>query len=144
MINKIRNKFSKISFRNKNLLDSYSSIIAMFSSFITLLSFCIPPSGGIFWRIGSSLIFLSLLGFIFVYNWYKANQTDHADLKINETNVRVYVGDLFTQTGLKIIGVNNYIDLVADDRLVSSSTLHGQFLLKFSNEINEVKTAITE
>ena len=34
-----------------------------------------------------------------------------AVLKINETTVNIYIGDLFYQERLKVIGVNNYFDL---------------------------------
>ncbi len=61
---------------------------------------------------------------------------------MNGTKVNVLIGDLFTQEGLKIIGVNNYIDLIADDITVSKATLHGKFIMQHKNEIDEIKKAI--
>lgn len=134
--------FSKVSLKDENLLKSYSSFIAVFSSLITLISFFISIPNGYLCRIISSILFLLFLLFIFIYKWYKANQTNEAHLKINGTNVNVYIGDLFSQKGLKIIGVNNYIDLVVDDIVVSTKTLHGQFIKQHLNEINKIQKSI--
>lgn len=136
-------KFSKVSFNDKNLWKAYSSQVGVISSLVTLVAFCIPPSGGWTWKIICSIIFVLGLGILFVYKWYKANQADYAELKINGTKVKVQIGNLFEQEGLKIIGVNNYIDLVADDVVVSKRTLHGKFVERHQNEIQEINAAIT-
>lgn len=139
----LKSKFSKISFNDKNLWKSYGSQVGAISSLVTLAAFCMSPSGGWTWKIICSLIFLFGLGTLFVYKWYKANQAEYADLKINGTKVKVQIGDLFEQEGLKIIGVNNYIDLIADDVVVSKATLHGKFMEQHQNEIHEISAAIS-
>ncbi len=142
MVKKIKAKFSKISFKDRNLLKSYGGFVAIFSSCVTLISFCCPPTQGWSWSIGSFAAFFSVLVFKFIYDWYQANKTSQARLKINGTNVNVYIGDLFEQDGIKVIGVNNYIDLIADDIKVSKTTLHGQFVMRHSEEIGDIKEAI--
>ena len=138
-----KSKFSKVSFNDKNLWKAYGSQVGIFSSIVTLFAFCIPPSDGWTWKIVCSIIFILVLGVLFVYKWYKANQLNHADLKINDTKVTVQIGDLFKQEGLQIIGVNNYMDLVADDVVVSKRTLHGKFVEQHKNEIHEIRSAIS-
>ncbi len=140
----IKSKFSKISFKDRNLWRVYGSQVAIISSLVTLISFCIPPIGGEKWAVVCLSIFVIILVFLFIFNWYKANQTEHAEIKINGTEVNVKVGDLFMQEGLKIIGVNNYIDLVADDVVVSKTTLHGKFVMQHQNEITLIKKAISD
>lgn len=145
MLKKVKNfltAFTKVSCKNKNLLNSYNSLIAVISSIITLIAFFMPPLSSCRCRIICSILFVAFLLFAFIYQWYKANVLKKAQFKINGTNVNVTTGDLFKQDGLKIIGVNNYIDLIADDIVVSKKTLHGQFIDMHSEKINEIKSAI--
>lgn len=139
----IKSKFSKVSFRDRNLRRAYASQVAVFSSLVTLISFCIPSFNEEKWGIISLSVFILFLICLFIFNWYKANQASHAELKINGSEVKIKVGDLFTQDGLKIIGVNNYIDLVADDIIVSKTTLHGKFVMQHQNEIVQIEKAIS-
>ncbi|RKI21609.1 hypothetical protein D7V82_18455 [bacterium 1xD8-6] len=138
----IKGKFEKVSIKDRNLWREYTSQVAIISSIVTLISFCTPSPSDWKWRISSSILFIFCLMILFIYNWYCANQTKYAYLKINGTKVNVLIGDLFTQEGLKIIGVNNYIDLIADDITVSKATLHGKFIMQHKNEIDEIKKAI--
>ena len=138
----IKEKFSKVSIKDRNLRKEYSAQVAIISSIVTIISFCAPSFSSWKWRIGFSILFIFFLMSLFIYDWYRANQTKYAYLKINGTNVNVKIGDIFTQDGLKIIGVNNYIDLVADDVIIAKTTLHGQFIMRHENEIDEIKKAI--
>lgn len=140
----IKNKFSKVSIKDKNLWKSYGTFIAVFSSIVTLISFCIPPSGDIRWKIGCSAIFILILAILFVIYWYRVNQVQQVLLEINGTKVNICPGDLFAKDGIKIIGVNNYIDLVADDEVISKTTLHGQFIMRHLDHLDEIKEAIAK
>ncbi len=44
------------------------------------------------------------------------------------TKVTIMFGDIFTQTGWKAIGVNDFFDSVVDDDLVASKSLHGSVI----------------
>lgn len=138
----IKEKFSKVSIKDRNLWKEYGSKVAIISSIVTLISFCTPSPSAWKWRVGSSIAFIFCLIILFIYTWYRANQTKYAYLKINGTNVNVQIGDIFTQKGIKIIGVNNYIDLIADDITIAKATLHGQFIMRHENEIDEIQKAI--
>lgn len=140
----INNKFSKVSIKDKNLWKSYGTVIAAFSSIVTLFSFCVPPLSDLKWKIGSSAIFILFLAILFVLYWYRANQMKEVHLKINGTKVSIGSGDLFAKEGIKVIGVNNYIDLVADDEVVSKTTLHGQFVIRNLDHLNDIKEAIAK
>lgn len=99
----VKEKFSKVSIKDRNLWREYGAQVAIISSVVTIISFCTPSSSSWKWRIGSSILFVFFLMTLFIYNWYRANQTKYAYLKINGTNVNVYIGDIFTQEGIKII-----------------------------------------
>lgn len=136
----ICSNFAKVSLRNKKLWKSYGARVGIISSVITLVSFCISVPEQ--WKTRCFLLFLFFLCALFLWDWFKANQIKSAVLKINGTTVNIFIGDLFQQEGLKVIGVNNYFDLVADDVVISKTTLHGQFVMNHQDEIEAIKTAI--
>lgn len=135
---------SKVAVNNRSLWKTYSSQVAVISSIVTLLSFCISLPENPVWKLAASLLFLIFLASLFLFDWWKANHTKSAHLNINGTNVNIEIGNLFSKEGLKIIGVNNYIDLIADDKIISKATLHGKFILQHQSEIPEIKKAIKE
>ncbi len=137
-------QLQKVSFKDEILWREYGGQVAVLSSAITLVSFCLLPSGNWCWRIICSIVFVAVLAVLFFVDWNRAARMEKAKLKINGTNVNIYVGDLFQQEGLKVIGVNNYIDLVADDKVVSRKTLHGQFVMRHKGELAEIKSAIID
>lgn len=61
-------------------------------------------------------------------------------LKLNHnTTAHIFVGDLFTQSGIIIIPVNEYFDTLVGENVVSEDTLHGKFINQyFANNISEL------
>lgn len=139
-----RLQLSKVAITNRSLWKTYSSQVAVISSVVTLVSFCISFPEKPMWRLAASLLFLVFLVSLFLFDWWKANHTKSAHLSINRTNVNIEIGNLFSKEGLKIIGVNNRIDLTADDKIISKTTLHGKFILQHQAEIPEIKKAIMD
>lgn len=137
-------KFSKVSLRDQSLWKSFGAQAAVFSTIVTLVSFCITLPDGWRWRVGCSLSFTAVLIGLFLLDWYSANTADSARLLINGTRVNVRIGDIFAQEGLKVIGVNNYIDLAADDVTIAKLTLHGQFALRHQAETEQIKEAVAD
>jgi Domain of unknown function (DUF6430) len=61
----------------------------------------------------------------------------------NKVNLNVYYGDIFNQKGVVVIPVNEYFDTLVDDKIISSSTLHGQFIKQvFGGNIAELDRII--
>ena len=61
-------------------------------------------------------------------------------LKLNHnTTAHIFVGDLFAQSGIIIIPVNEYFDTLVGENVVSEDTLHGKFINQyFANNISEL------
>ncbi|MDO5400815.1 MAG: DUF6430 domain-containing protein [Eubacteriales bacterium] len=141
-LKKIYCHFTKVSFKDKDLWRSYGTWVAWISttlSFVTL--FVEMPTESKITYLYAGLFALALV-LLFVCLWWRANAQNYVNLKINGTNIHVRIGDIWKQDGLKIIGVNNFIDLVADDVVVKKGTLHGQFIQKNQNRISEIGDAI--
>lgn len=53
-------------------------------------------------------------------------------LKLNNTSsLTIKYGDLFVEKGIIVIPVNNAFDTAVDDRVISSSSLHGMYIRKY-------------
>lgn len=68
------------------------------------------------------------------------------NLKVtNKIDLNIYYDDLFNQNGIIIIPVNEYFDTLVDERVISSSTLHGQFIKKvFGGNTQELELQISK
>jgi hypothetical protein len=80
------------------------------------------------------------LGIAFALSW----PLSKINLKItNKFDVNIYYDDLFNQNGIIIIPVNEYFDTLVDEKIISSSTLHGQFIKEiFGGNTEELELLI--
>ena len=67
----------------------------------------------------------------------------------NGKRITIKVGNIFSQDGIIIIPVNRCFDTIVDDQLISSTSIHGQFINKyFSNNLkslnNIIETALSD
>lgn len=125
-------------------MEILSGCFCFFSSFITIISFFataqnLNPKTFVFFI----LIFCLLLIGIFIYMWWNANHLTPAYLTINDTQIEICTGNIFDSfdnnlTGktnpLNVIAANEYFDLIADNRIVSCKSLHGQYIEKLDKQ----------
>lgn len=135
----------KVSGINKNLWNKYLSIlgiIGIFTSFITIFVTIKEED-----KVVTGMIFLTLLILIFLYIWYKANQSDNISLKIKGLKVNILYGDLFNAEGLKIIPFNEYFDTIVDNVVIAENSLNGKFIQSNYPQIdvldNEIQQKLT-
>lgn len=135
---KIKRKI-KVGFCDKTLWSRYLAVLGIISSLITLLSFFATAND-----IGINIMYVAmpfLFGIIFLFlcMWFFANHMTHAELKINNTIVRVTEGNIWAQLDknpknrigeISVIGVNDFYDVIVDDRIIASGSLHGQYIKK--------------
>lgn len=75
------------------------------------------------------LVFIILLMIIYVCIYIYAINLKSIDIKINRVSITIKYGDLFKEEGLKVIPVNEYFDTIVDNKIISTSTIHGKFIL---------------
>lgn len=134
--NNIKDHFSKITWYDRTLWRNYLSYIGVISSLVTITSFIINvqyfPA-----NIICACIFIIVLVIIFIKMWYNANNLDEVHLKINGTKIIIKIGDIFELMGkdeeakkkeICVIPANDYFDVIVDNRIVSETTLHGQYI----------------
>ncbi len=144
--------FSKVKIYDSTLLKTYKESIAIISSIITLIAFCITAKETCIGIFGWVIVFLVILIGRFIHIWWKANKLKNACLFINNTKVEVVVGNIFDQFSnpekhdgeITVIAVNDYYDLIVDDRIVSNKSLHGQYVKRImeAGELDELNKKI--
>ena len=93
----------KIGYFDKRLLKNFLNIVLIISTVSSLffIFFHIPDKCKLYSGI---VCFIILLG-IYSYLWYKANNMNSVSLNINETVIDIEIGDIFNETGIKVIPI---------------------------------------
>ena len=65
-------------------------------------------------------------------------------IKVRKNKIKIKVGDIFQEEGLRLIPFNEYFDTTVDDNKISRNTLHGKFLINCKIDIAELKNFILE
>ncbi|WP_422136050.1 macro domain-containing protein [Endozoicomonas sp. ALD040] len=61
----------------------------------------------------------------------------------DNTDTKIEFGDIFKESGLIVIPVNEYFDTIVDDRIIAKNTLHGQFIERYyKDDQNPLKKEI--
>jgi len=62
-----------------------------------------------------------------------------------QVKANIYYGDIFLNDGIIVIPVNEYFDMIVDDKIISSNTLHGHFVKQFfGGNDKDLKQQITK
>ncbi len=88
------------------------------------------------------LVFAIMLALTYIVIWIYSNKKTTAKLKIQDNNVIVKIGDIFSQDGLKVIPCNEYFDTEIGDRLISPNTLNGMYITKCVKNVKELDSKI--
>ena len=87
-------------------------------------------------------VFLFFFGVIFLI--IRAYRHRSFSTTINGKPVIIKVGDLFSETGWKLIPCNERFDTVVDDCVIVHDTLNGKFIDKYVNDFDELNKVIEE
>ena len=71
-----------------------------------------------------------LLAVVFGFSIIRRRSKIELSLTDN-TDTEIEFGDIFDESGLIVIPVNEYFDTIVDDRIIAKNTLHGQFIERY-------------
>ncbi|MGL5667398.1 MAG: macro domain-containing protein [Shewanella sp.] len=126
---KIRNEFYKYS-------TGITGAVAAFALFWDIPKSVKTPAG---------FICISILIFIYLFLWNRANKLKKIDLSVEGSTVTIKEGDIFSEKGLKVIAFNEYFDTLVDDRVIAHKSLNGMFITKhMSCSIDEMDEHISK
>ncbi|WP_422766976.1 macro domain-containing protein [Photobacterium leiognathi subsp. mandapamensis] len=117
------------------------AVIAMTSSLVTLYSFFIKPVD--FTPIEGFLFLLILMIINLITASILSLEKSNITLNINSnTKLKVYFGDIGDCENI-VVPVNDYFDTLVSDKVVSKSSIHGQFIKNvFDGKEEELATLI--
>lgn len=79
----------------------------------------------------AGIVELGAIILVYIGIWIHVNVRRSIRLKINNSEIEVYFGDIFEDSAeLKAISFNEYFDTQVDDKIISKRSLHGQFIEK--------------
>lgn len=116
----------------------FLSVISVVSSLLFLF-FEIPPEN----KLCFFIIFSFCLIVIFLIRWYRANRLNKIALKINNSIVKIEVGDIFKEEGFKIIAFNDFFDTQVDDTIIAKTTLNSKYITRFYPQISDLDAIIS-
>lgn len=151
--NKQSKRKTKVEFCDKTLWNKYLATLGIISSVVTLISFFVTAADLGIDVLYIAIVFVVAIVILFLVMWYKANHRNHADLVINNSTVKVLEGDIWSlldkdpadRAGeLNVIGVNDFYDVIVDDRIVASGSLHGKYIKKITQagKLDELNATI--
>lgn len=133
---------AKVRFFDKELLRTYYawlSVISVVASFLFIFV-TIPDQCQTY----SGISFFIVLAVIYFGLWIYANCIKQVVLTINNSTAEVKLGDIFEEVGMKVISFNEYFDTLVNEKVISSSSLNGQFINKYVSDIDGLNKEIRE
>lgn len=130
----------KVNFFDKCLVKNFFSILSIISlimSFI-LIVIEIPTK----YKLSIGIVSFLVLFSIYFIMWVRANLSNNVILNINNSTVRVKVGDIFEEEELKLIPFNEYFDTCVDNRIISDRTLNGMYINNLVDNVGELNHLI--
>lgn len=134
---------SKLKIIKKSLRYAFS-FIAGTSTVAGLWGFTIKDYYPSFpwWRLGLVLIafFLLLSLVVFFIISFSSHKPYHTT--INGKPVHIKTGNIFTETGWKLIPCNERFDTTVDDHIIAHNTLNGKMIDTYVSDIGELQSVI--
>lgn len=133
----------KVPFFDNRILNKFYGILTGISVIMTIIFTFAEIDKKCKTAIG--LTVLSILIILYIGIWIHSNVRRSIRLKINNSEVEVKFGDLFSeQADFKVIAFNEYFDTLVDDKIIAKSTLNGIFINKLFNEkVEELDSIIS-
>lgn len=117
----------KVKFFDKALINTFYKVLSVISVLTSIFFLFIDLPQGSKFYIG--IICIIALVLIYCGLWIRANRTSSIILTINTSKLEICEGDIFIESGFKVIAFNEYFDTLVDEVLISKNTLNGKYLI---------------
>ena len=123
---------NKVPFLDRRVGSYFLKIAGIIGSSLSilLLFFNIPQEYKFYYFLG----FIAVLTVIYVTIWIRSNKLHKININIEGTEVKIKVGDIFTEKDFKVIAFNEYFDTQVDDIVINERSLNGIFIKQYLND----------
>ncbi len=125
----------RINFFNKKLIEQYLQIVSVILAVESFVLMFVELS--CLAKILTPIISLIVYIIVYLIMYESACRQDEREIKIGNTRIYLKFGDLFNESGNKVIACNEYFDSIVDDKLISSKTLHGKVMKEYIKDISD-------
>lgn len=122
---------NKVKFLDKNLRKEFLEKLSLISTILSLVLIFYDIPTSIKCLLG--ILFILFLLIFYTILWYKADKLTSVNLNINNSEIEIKIGDIFKESGVKVIAFNEYFDTIVDDKIISRKSLNGIFIDKIGN-----------
>lgn len=119
----------KIALWDKLILERFFQIVTAISTILSIILIVIDINKKNKLKIGICGIIIFIL--IYLGLWIYENRRNYVKININNSQLHIKVGDIFSEEGLKVIGVNEYFDNTVDNIIISENSLHGLYIRNY-------------
>lgn len=130
----------KIALWDKVILKKFFWFLTVVSTILSIILIVIDVDKGNKLKIG----ILGIILFVIVYLglWTYENLRNNVKININNSQLHIKVGNIFSEEGLKVIGVNEYFDNIVDNVIISEHSLHGQYIKNYCKNTTDIDKRI--
>ena len=132
---------NKLNFFDKKLLSLNFSII---SAIFLIESFVLS-----FFEIGNCpkkiLFFITIVVIICIYIiiYFHNYSKEQISFSIGNNRITIKFGDIFIEDGIIVAGFNEYFDTLVDEKIIEASSINGQVIKRFINNISSLDKEIS-
>ncbi|GGI17945.1 macro domain-containing protein [Gottfriedia solisilvae] len=132
----------KVKFFNKALFNEWIKVMSPLSLLLSFLSIAIDIPDK--YKCLAITLIITAFVVVYIYLWVRANFLQKMELTINNSSLEIKVGDIFTESGLKVIAFNEYFDTQVDNIIVSDSTLNGIYIKRKIQDVGVLDQLIEQ
>lgn len=142
-MSKIYKWYTGLSKRVRDSIIISATLVGTISTILSILGISLGDwkELNFFIRIGVVIgifFLLYIISYIIIGNIF----SDSVKLTIRNTSVSIGCGDIFSTSGLKVIGCDTHFSTIVDDVIISKKSLHGQLILEHGDK-DEIEAAVT-
>ena len=122
---------AKVNFFDKRVISKFLEVTGVFSSILSVVVIFVDVTAA--WKLKLGLFFLVLLVIVYLAIWFWSNSLNSININIEGSYVEIKTGDIFQDSGLKVIAFNEYFDTQVDNKIIGETSLNGIFIQKYLN-----------
>ncbi|MBD2188447.1 macro domain-containing protein [Pseudanabaena mucicola] len=119
----------KVNLFDKRIIKQFLEFTSGISVGLSLLLIFVEIPKEVKLTLGS--IFAAILLVTYAFLWFNSNNLEEVNLDVEGSIVTVKKGDIFKQSGFKVIAFNEYFDTQVDDKIISQQSLNGIFITDY-------------
>lgn len=132
----------KVPFFSRRIIKSFGIIATWILTLFSIVAIFVSFEGdGKLWALA---VLIAINVVTYILTWAHCNCSKSVTLKIRKTKIIIKEGDLFKESGKKIIAFNEYFDTQVDDIVIAKDSLNGLFINNYIKNVDDLDKHISD